>query len=117
MMHLSPIEDFASHHAHDASELAWCRGKLLRVERLRAKVQAAKRAAAESLARANDAPQPHDSTNTIFVVLFDTHCRDREALFETMREFDQACGELHTLAGGMQIADLFARGSCAQKEG
>ncbi|WP_090329471.1 hypothetical protein [Nitratireductor aquibiodomus] len=117
MMHLSPIDDFASHHAFEAEELERYRGKYLRVERLRSKVQAAKRAAAESLARANDAPEPHDGSNTIFVALFDAHCRDREALFETMRELDEACGELHVMAGGMQAAEGFSRRNSAHLEG
>ncbi|MAS14287.1 MAG: hypothetical protein CMH69_13350 [Nitratireductor sp.] len=105
MMHLSPIEEFASHHACEADELERHRGKFLRVERLRSKVQAAKRAAAESLSRANETPEPHDGSNTIFVALFDTHCRDREALFEAMRELDEACGELHVMTAGMKAIE------------
>ncbi|WP_295813675.1 hypothetical protein [uncultured Nitratireductor sp.] len=102
MMHLSPRGDFAPRHACEAQEFERYRGKLLRVERLRSKVEAAKRAASDSLARANEAPGPHDTENTIFVALFDAHCRDRETLFETMRELDEACCELRAVAGSPQ---------------
>lgn len=61
-----------------------------RVEALMALVSRAKRAADESLSRANDAPQPHETSNTIFVALYEAHWRDREALFEAMRQLDVA---------------------------
>ncbi|MDZ5695666.1 hypothetical protein [Chelativorans sp. M5D2P16] len=60
------------------------------IERLRRAVREAKQAAAESLSRAMEAPGPHDTTNTIFVALFEAHCRDREVLFAAMRRLDAA---------------------------
>ncbi|MFC5384720.1 hypothetical protein ACFPLB_01940 [Aquamicrobium segne] len=67
-----------------------------RVEALTVLVSRAKRLADESLARANDAPQPHETTNIIFVTLYEAHWRDREALFEAMRRLDEAREELQT---------------------
>lgn len=64
------------------------------VEVLMAVVSKAKRIADESLARANEAPHPHETSNTIFVALYETHWRDREALFEAMRRLDKAREEL-----------------------
>lgn len=50
----------------------------------------AKRAADESLRRAQEAPEPHSTDNSIFVALWEDHLRDREALFSAMRQFDEA---------------------------
>jgi len=50
----------------------------------------AKRAADESLRRAQEAPGPHSTDNSIFVALWEDHLRDREALFSAMRQFDEA---------------------------
>ncbi|QPC94663.1 hypothetical protein GA829_30935 [Mesorhizobium sp. INR15] len=63
-------------------------------------VRKAKRAAHDSLARANDAPGPHESTNTIFVGLYEAHLRDREALFAAMRELDMARDARRAIATG-----------------
>ncbi|MCV0379531.1 hypothetical protein [Nitratireductor sp.] len=117
MIHLDPIGDFAPHHPCETQELERHRGKLLRVERLRSKVEAAKAAAAESLSRANDAPEPHDSANTLFVALFDAHCRDREKLFEAMRELDEACRELHAASAGMNFVASLPHRPAKQLEG
>ena len=73
-----------------------------RVEALAALVSRAKRAADESLSRAHDAPQPHETTNIIFVTLYEAHWRDREALFEAMRRLDEA---RQTLARGHSEED------------
>lgn len=65
------------------------------VERQRSRVREARRRAVESLARAHEAPEPHDTGNTIFVALYETHWRDREALFTAMRDLDTASEALH----------------------
>lgn len=53
-------------------------------------LRTAKRAADESLRRAQDAPEPHTSDNSIFVALWEAHLADREALFAAMRRLDDA---------------------------
>ncbi len=53
-------------------------------------VRRAKRAADDSLRRAQDAPQPHVTTNSIFVALWEAHLGDWEALFAAMRLLDEA---------------------------
>ncbi|MRG55389.1 hypothetical protein GF108_07325 [Phyllobacterium sp. SYP-B3895] len=60
------------------------------VERASKHVEAARRAADASLARAKAAPRPHEITNPVFVALFDAHQQDREALFAAMRALDAA---------------------------
>ncbi|WP_379063764.1 hypothetical protein ACHMW4_19535 [Mesorhizobium sp. UC22_110] len=50
----------------------------------------AKRTADESLRRAQDAPGPHTSDNSIFVALWEAHLGDRELLFSAMRQLDRA---------------------------
>lgn len=69
-----------------------------RIEALTTLVSRAKRVADESLARANDAPQPHETTNIVFVTLYEAHWHDREALFEAMRRLDEARDELRAAA-------------------
>ena len=44
------------------------------------RLHAAKRAADESLRRAQDAPGAHMGDNTVFVILWEAHLDDREAL-------------------------------------
>ncbi|MEO5758280.1 MAG: hypothetical protein ABIQ51_15630 [Mesorhizobium sp.] len=63
-------------------------------------VRKAKRAAHDSLARANDAPGPHETTNTIFVGLYEAHLRDREAMFAAMRQLDMAREVRRAIATG-----------------
>ncbi|CAM5489560.1 hypothetical protein MAUB1S_08201 [Mycolicibacterium aubagnense] len=50
----------------------------------------AKRMADESLRRAQEAPGPHTSDNSIFVALWEAHLSDRELLFSAMRQLDHA---------------------------
>ncbi|MCP8897436.1 hypothetical protein KYK29_21130 [Shinella daejeonensis] len=50
----------------------------------------AKRAADESMRRAQDVPEPHSTDNTIFIALWEAHLADREALFDAMRRLDRA---------------------------
>ncbi len=60
----------------------------------------AKRVADESLRRAQDAPGPHTSENSIFVALWETHLGDRELLFSAMRQLDRARQALPPGAAG-----------------
>lgn len=68
------------------------------VEACASAVRKAKRAADESLQRAQEAPEPHATTNTIFIALYEAHLRDRETLFSAMRRLDEAQAALRTLA-------------------
>jgi hypothetical protein len=40
--------------------------------------------------RANEAPEPHETSNDIFVMLYEAHWNDREALFDAMRRLEGA---------------------------
>lgn len=60
----------------------------------------AKRAADDSLHRAQDAPGPHTSDNSIFVGLWEGHLADREALFAAMRRLDDAREALRSSTAG-----------------
>lgn len=57
---------------------------------LLAAVEAAKQAANESLRRAQLAPLPHVADNTTFIALFERHLSDRETLFSSIRQLDDA---------------------------
>jgi len=59
-----------------------------RLQELLAKVEDAKRKANNSLRRAQSAPEPHVTTNSIFVSLYEEHLRDRESLFSSLRQLD-----------------------------
>lgn len=52
------------------------------------RVERAKRAADESIARVADVPGPHVADNAIFMAHYDAHCMDREALFDALRRLD-----------------------------
>ncbi|MGB3386480.1 MAG: hypothetical protein WBA88_00710 [Pseudaminobacter sp.] len=65
----------------------------------------AKRAADESLRRAQDAPEPHTSDNSIFVALWEAHLSDREALFAAMRRLDEVHEALRSSATGTGQGD------------
>ncbi|WP_273728376.1 hypothetical protein [Brucella gallinifaecis] len=69
------------------------RGK---IASLLAAVETAKRAANESLRRAQSAPLPHIADNTVFIALFDRHLSDREVLFSKIRQLDDAKASLRT---------------------
>lgn len=60
----------------------------------------AKRAANESLARLQEAPEPHTADNSAFTHLYDLHCRDREALFEALRRLEEALREWRKSGSG-----------------
>lgn len=66
------------------------------VEASRSAVSRAKRTADESLRRAQEAPEPHGTTNSIFVAMWEIHQGDREALFAAMRRLDEACDALRS---------------------
>lgn len=65
----------------------------------------AKRAADESLRRAQDAPEPHTTDNSVFVALWEAHLGDREALFSAMRQFDDTREALRSRAAGSGRGD------------
>lgn len=98
MMHFRPTHGAPSGNGAGDADSNRHHDPAGRVAALTALVSRAKRMADESLARANDAPQPHDTSNIIFISLYDAHWRDREALFEAMRRLDEACGELRAPA-------------------
>lgn len=77
----------------------------LAVEVLLSEVREAKHAADRSLLRAQEAPEPHVTTNTIFVALYEAHLSDREALFATMRRLDEAREALRAVAAGTAAPD------------
>jgi len=58
------------------------------LQELQAKVEDAKRKAHNSLRRAQSAPEPHVTTNAIFLSLYEEHLRDRESLFSSLRQLD-----------------------------
>ncbi|MCO5159288.1 MAG: hypothetical protein M9945_21535 [Aquamicrobium sp.] len=86
MMHYKPPRDALT----EVAERDRYRDGFAAVEASLAAVRAAKRAADESLRRAQEAPGPHVTTNSIFVALYDAHLRDREALFSALRGLDEA---------------------------
>lgn len=59
-----------------------------RLQELLAEVEDAKRKANNSLQRAQSAPKPHVTTNSIFASLYEEHLRDRELLFSSLRQLD-----------------------------
>lgn len=90
MMHFRPeTENSLPNINRDGHRLSR-KDALLRIDMWQARVIKARRTADESLLRVQDAPEPHITTNTLFVALFETHQRDREALFEAMRQLDAA---------------------------
>lgn len=95
--------------ACDASRYREC---FAAVEVLTAQVRSAKRTADDSLHRALDAPEPHETTNTIFVALWEAHLHDRETLFAAMRSLDDAREELRRI-----VAAFGAKGDSATPTG
>lgn len=86
MMHYKPPRDALS----EVAERDRYRDGFAAVEASLDTVRAAKRAADESLRRAQEAPGPHVTTNSIFVALYEAHLRDRESLFSALRGLDEA---------------------------
>lgn len=83
--HGSPLENGASD-----PESSRHRALFAAAEVSLSQVRKAKRAADESLRRAQEAPEPHVTSNSIFIALWEAHLGDREALFAAMRELDEA---------------------------
>lgn len=101
MMHYKPSRDALT----EVAERDRYRDRFAAVEASLAAVRAAKRAADESLRRAQEAPGPHVTTNSIFVALYDAHLRDREALFSALRDLDEARAALRPGAAEQAAAD------------
>lgn len=100
MIHCRPTDRQRPENGGPGCDLTLYRERFAAVEASASQVRKAKRAADESLRRAQEAPEPHVSTNTVFVALWDEHMRDREALFAALRRLDDAREELRRIATG-----------------
>ncbi|MGF7009357.1 hypothetical protein [Aminobacter sp. BE322] len=83
--HGSPLENGASDPGSSRH-----REPFAAMEASLSQVHKAKRAADESLRHAQGTPEPHATTNSIFIALWEAHLSDREALFAAMRKLDEA---------------------------
>ena len=72
-----------------ARESGCYREPFLSVEASLSQLLQAKHATDESLRRVQGVPGPHETSNSIFVALWETHLADREALFAAMRQLDE----------------------------
>jgi hypothetical protein len=90
MIHYRPKQGSSSENGNRAQASSRLHEHIDDPEALLAHVRRAQREADESLRRVQDAPEPHVSTNIIFVALYEAHLRDREVLFEAMRKLDDA---------------------------
>ena len=90
MMHFRPEAEKNIHTVAGQERAIAHQDAQLHVEMWQLRVAQARRAADESLLRVQDAPEPHITTNSLFVALFEAHQRDRETLFEAMRQLDAA---------------------------
>lgn len=97
MIHYRPTNGQPAENGYADCDSNLYRECFTTVEALTLQIRRAKHAADESLRRALDAPEPHETTNTIFVACWESHLRDREALFETMRRLDAAREELRRI--------------------
>lgn len=104
MMHCKPAPERRHEHGVPACDASVCRECFAVVETLTAQVRTAKQTADETLRRALEAPEPHETTNTIFVALWEAHLHDREALFATMRRLDAAREELRRVVAAFGAA-------------
>ncbi|MFE0015879.1 hypothetical protein ACFWXH_13610 [Mesorhizobium sp. NPDC059054] len=77
-------------HGGLTGEASHLRESIAALETSLSRLHQAKRVADESLRRAQDAPGPHTSENSIFVALWESHLGDREMLFSAMRQLDHA---------------------------
>lgn len=89
MMHVAPSAGFSEASSRDA-DIGRYLSHFGRVEALKLQVDSARRAANDSLGRLNALPQPEVGESTLFVAALDIHRRDREALFEAMRQLETA---------------------------
>lgn len=101
MIHYRPACAPCSGHGGSAPAPDRRRELFVAVEVSLLRLRQAKRAADDSLRRAQEAPEPHATTNSIFVSLYEEHLRDREALFEAMRRLDEAQQALRDIAAGI----------------
>ncbi|PWK70795.1 hypothetical protein [Aminobacter sp. AP02] len=95
MIHVAPIAGFAEHQQADAGRYLALLG---RVEALCRQVDSARQTANDSLGRLNALPQPEVGDSSMLVALLDIHRRDREALFEAMRQLESAREALRAAA-------------------
>lgn len=100
MIHYGQAQGSSLEHGASDPESSRHRERFAVVEASAYAVRRAKRAADESLRRAQDAPEPHVTTNSIFVALWEAHLGDREALFAAMRRLDEAREALRSSAAG-----------------
>ena len=95
MMHVAPIADFTERREADIGNYL---ALFSRVEALHQQVDSARQAANDSLGRLNALPQPEIGDSSMFVALLDIHRRDRETLFEAMRQLETAREALRMIA-------------------
>jgi len=74
-----------------------CAAAMAEVEACKEAVCTLKRREAESLARLEEAPEPHLSTNTIYVARYEAYLADRRALAEAMKKLDAARARLRAI--------------------
>lgn len=98
MIHFKPTDGHLPQNDRSIEDIRRYREIFAEVEALGSLVRKARRTANESLMRANEAPEPHATSNNIFAMLYETHWRDREALFDAMRRLDAARETLRLLA-------------------
>jgi hypothetical protein len=103
MIHCKPTPGQYPADRVSGGDLSLYRECFTAVETLTSQVRTARRAADESLRRALDAPEPHETTNTVFVALWEAHLRDREMLFSTMRDLDDARAELRRMVARLGV--------------
>lgn len=89
MMHVAPSAGFSEAGSRE-TDIGRYLSLFGRVEALKSQVDRARRAANESLGRLNTLPQPEIGESTLFLDALDMHRRDKEALFEAMRQLDAA---------------------------
>ncbi|MBR2688902.1 MAG: hypothetical protein IKE42_13710 [Aquamicrobium sp.] len=99
----SSIQSAPLDHGELTGELNPLRESVAALDASLSRLHRAKRSADESLRRAQDAPGPHTSDNSIFVALWETHLADRELLFSAMRQLDRARQALPS--GGAAISE------------
>ncbi|GAA4127657.1 hypothetical protein ACFFTN_03615 [Aminobacter aganoensis] len=100
MMHVAPSAGFSEAGSRE-TDIGRYLSLFGRVEALKSQVDSARRIANESLGRLNALPQPEIGENTLFVDALDMHRRDKEALFEAMRQLDAAREALRLVAAAV----------------
>ncbi|HEV2502789.1 MAG TPA: hypothetical protein VGV39_06920 [Mesorhizobium sp.] len=85
----SSIQSAPLEHGESTGSVNPVRESIAALDASLSQLHQAKRNADESLRRAQDAPGPHTSDNSIFVSLWEAHLGDRELLFSAMRQLDR----------------------------